>query len=293
MDPRTELGDFLRSRRARLQPEDVGLPHAGGHRRVPGLRREELAMLAGVSVAYYTRLEQGHARNASTEVWDAIARVLRLDETERAHLLRLAQPRQSGRGGPARGPRVRGSLVQLLDAMEGVPAYLLGPRTDVLGWNRMARALLFDFAARARRERNMARLVFLEPAARDLFDEWERKARETVGYLRLDAGRWPGDRILTELVGELSVRSEEFRRMWAEHAVADKGHGTKRLRHPLVGSLTLSYETFQLPSDPGLHVVTYHAEPGSPSAEALRLLASWGVDESPAGRHDLLRPEGS
>lgn len=257
---------------------------------MPGLRREELAMLAGVSVAYYTRLEQGQARNASMEVWDAIARVLRLDETERDHLLRLAQPGPSRRGAPTGEWRVRRELVQLLDAMDPVPAYLLGRRMDVLGWNRMARALLFDFAARSRRERNMARLVFLEPSSRDLFAEWESKAQETVGYLRLDAGRWPEDRDLTELVGELSMKSEDFRRMWAQHALADKGHGTKRLHHPLVGDLTLAYETFQLPAHPGLYLVTYHAEPGSPSAEALRLLASWGVDEKQA-EPQFLRPE--
>ncbi|MFI1264742.1 MULTISPECIES: helix-turn-helix transcriptional regulator [Streptomyces] len=281
MDPRAELGAFLRSRRARLKPEDVGLARSGGRRRVPGLRREELAMLAGVSVAYYTRVEQGHARNASREVWEAVARVLRLDETERDHLLRLARPGPSRRGAPPRQPRVRQELVQLLAAMEGVPAYLLGRGMDVLGWNRMASALLFDFAARSRRERNMARLVFLEPSSRDLFAEWQGKAREAVGYLRLDAGRWPDDRILSELVGELSMKSEDFRRLWAEQAVADKGHGTKRLHHPFVGDLSLAYETFQLPSDPGLYLITYHAEPGSPSAEALRLLASWGVDDDP------------
>ncbi|RXS72038.1 transcriptional regulator [Streptomyces sp. TM32] len=290
MDPRAELGDFLRSRRARLRPEDVGLPPAGGRRRVPGLRREELAMLAGVSVSYYTRLEQGHARNASPEVWDAIARVLGLDETERAHLTRLVQPEPSPRGAPAGEPRIRRELVQLLDAMETVPAYLLGRRMDVLGWNRMARALLFDFAARDPRERNMARLVFLEPSSRDLFAEWENKARETVGYLRTDVGRWPDDRALTELVGELSMKSEDFSRMWADYSITDKGHGTKRLHHPLVGDLALSYETFQLPANPGLYLVTYHAEPGSPSAEALRLLASWGIDENPAHPR-FLRPE--
>ncbi|MEV6568435.1 helix-turn-helix transcriptional regulator [Streptomyces kronopolitis] len=285
MELRAELGEFLRSRRARLKPQDVGLPHSGGRRRVPGLRREELAMLAGVSVAYYTRLEQGHARNASREVWEAIARVLRLDQTERDHLLRLARPGPSRRGAPARQPRVRRELVQLLEAMESVPAYLLGRGMDVLGWNRMARALLFDFAARSRRERNMARFVFLEPSSRDLFAEWEGKARETVGYLRLDAGRWPDDRVLSELVGELSMKSEEFRCLWAEQAVADKAHGTKRLHHPLVGDLSLAYETFQLPSDPSLYLVTYHAAPGSASAGALQLLASWGVDAAATEPH--------
>ncbi|MFE3644086.1 helix-turn-helix transcriptional regulator [Streptomyces sp. NPDC059169] len=280
MDSRTELGEFLRSRRARIQPEDVGLPPAGGRRRVPGLRREELALLAGVSVAYYTRLEQGHGRNASVEVWNAVARALQLDDTERAHLLHLAQPhrgRERDGGGPQ---RVRRELRHLLDALDSVPAYLLGRRMDVLGWNQMARALLYDFPSQHPRQRNMARLVFLEPTSRELFADWEPKARETVGYLRMDAGRYPDDKHLNELVGELSVKSEEFRRMWADHTVADKKHGTKRLQHPLVGELTLAYETFQLPDNPDQHLITYHAEPLSPSADALRLLASWGVDDN-------------
>ncbi|MEV7278387.1 helix-turn-helix transcriptional regulator [Streptomyces sp. NPDC093111] len=281
MDLSSELSEFLRSRRARLKPQDVGLPEFGRHRRVPGLRREELAQLAGVSVAYYTRLEQGNGRNVSMEVLDSIARALRLSDTERAHLTHLAKPTVKKRQKAAARPqKVRPGLTQLLDSMDGVPAFVLGRRGDILAWNRMARALMGDFAAWEPRERNMARLVFLDPNARDLYVDWECKAVEVVSVLRLYAGLHPDDQELLALVGELSVRSEEFRSLWAAHTVTDKGHGTKRVRHPLVGEMTLAYESLKVSGDdPDLMLVTYHAEPGTPSADALRLLAQWGVDE--------------
>ncbi|MGW0120063.1 helix-turn-helix domain-containing protein [Streptomyces sp. NPDC003327] len=283
MDLSTELGEFLRSRRARLKPQDVGLPEFGRHRRVPGLRREELAQLAGVSVAYYTRLEQGNGRtNVSMEVLDAIARALRLSETERAHLTHLAKPtvKKRQRAAIARPQRLRPGLTHLLDLMDGVPAFVLGRRLDILAWNRMARALFGDFEAWEPRDRNMARMIFLDPNARDLYVDWECKAVEVVSSLRLYAGCYPDDAELLALVGELSVRSEEFRSLWAAHTVTDKGHGEKRLRHPLVGDMTLSYESLKVAgNDPDLMVVTYQAEPGSASADALRLLAQWGVDE--------------
>ncbi|MFF8830411.1 helix-turn-helix domain-containing protein [Streptomyces sp. NPDC015131] len=286
MDQRAELSEFLRSRRARLKPEDVGLPEFGRHRRVPGLRREELAQLAGVSVAYYTRLEQGNGRNVSLEVLDAIARALRLTDAERDHLTHLAKPthKKKRRAGTARAQQVRPELQYLLDAMEGVPAYLLGQRLDIIGWNRMARALLGDFAALEPHERNMAWQVFLAPGARDLYADWEAKAAEVVSVLRMYAGCSPDDPRLSALVGELSVKSQEFRTLWAAHMVQDKGHGAKRLRHPLVGELTLVYETLRVPDDHDLALVTYTAEPGSPSADALRLLANWGVDEVAGAR---------
>ncbi|MFI9120231.1 helix-turn-helix domain-containing protein [Streptomyces bikiniensis] len=283
MDPSAELSEFLRSRRARLKPQDVGLPEFGRHRRVPGLRREELAQLAGVSVAYYTRLEQGNGRNVSMEVLDAIARALRLSDTERAHLTHLAKPtvKKRQRAAISRPQQVRPGLSYLLDSMDGVPAVVLGRRLDLLAWNRTARALLGDFTAWEPHERNMARMVFLDPNARSLYLDWECKATEVVSVLRLYAGCYPDDPQLLALVGELSVRSEEFRSLWAAHTVADKGHGTKRMRHPLVGEMELSYETLKVSgADPDLVLVTYHAEPGTPSAEALRLLAQWGVDEA-------------
>ncbi|MET9622496.1 MULTISPECIES: helix-turn-helix transcriptional regulator [unclassified Streptomyces] len=282
MDLSAELSEFLRSRRARLKPEDVGLPSFGRHRRVPGLRREELAQLAGVSVAYYTRLEQGNGRNVSLEVLDSIARALRLSETERAHLTHLAKPttKKKQRASITRPQQVRPGLQHLIDAMDTVPAFVLGRRGDILAWNRMARALLGDLAAMDPQERNMARMVFLDPNTRDLYLDWECKATEVVSVLRLYAGCYPDDQQLLALVGELSVRSEEFRSLWAAHTVTDKGHGTKRLRHPLVGEMTLGYETMKVSGgDPDLVLVTYQAEPGTASADALRLLAHWGVEE--------------
>ncbi|MFF3263277.1 helix-turn-helix transcriptional regulator [Streptomyces sp. NPDC002932] len=279
MDQRAELSEFLRIRRARLKPEDVGLPNVGRTRRVPGLRREELAQLAGVSVAYYTRLEQGNSGNVSGEVLDAIARALRLSDTEHAHLTHLANPKtKKKRAAAARPQRLRAELQYLIDAMDSVPAYVLGRRMEILASNRMARALLGDETTLPPEERNMARIVFLDPDSRDLYVDWECKAVELVSALRLCAGCWPDDPLLSALVGELSVKSEEFRTLWAAHTVREKGHGTKRLHHPLVGDLTLSYETLKLPADQDMSLITFHAAPGSASEESMRLLGSWGLD---------------
>ncbi|WP_406104398.1 helix-turn-helix transcriptional regulator [Streptomyces sp. NBC_01003] len=285
LDRRAELSEFLRTRRARLKPQDVGLPDFGRHRRVPGLRREELAQLAGVSVAYYTRLEQGNGRNVSAEVLDAIARALRLTDAEHAHLTHLAKPKQHKKSKRSSRPQqVRVALSQLLNTLDGVPAYIGGPRSEILAWNRMAAALFGDWSELPPPERNWARLVFLNPAYRDLFLEWDSKASDMVSYLRLYAGCHPDDPELSALVGELSVKSEEFRRLWATHDVREKSHGVKRMRHPLVGDMSLMYETLHLPDDEEQFLVMYHAEPGSPSAEALRLLASWGTDAVRAGQ---------
>ncbi|WP_320783873.1 helix-turn-helix transcriptional regulator [Streptomyces sp. CRN 30] len=284
LDRRAELSEFLRTRRARLKPEDVGMPAYGRHRRVPGLRREELAQLAGVSVAYYTRLEQGNGRNVSAEVLDSIARALRLSDAEHAHLTHLAKPKQQRRKQAAPvAQQVRGALRHLLESVDSVPAYITGRRTDVLAWNGMAAALFGDWGRLPARERNWARLVFLRPDYRELFTEWDQKAADIVGYLRMDAGCHADDPELAALVGELSVKSEEFRRLWAAHDVKEKSHGVKPMRHPLVGELTLSFETFRLVDDADQSLITYHAEPGSPSADALRLLASWNA-EAPAVR---------
>ncbi|MER5223925.1 helix-turn-helix domain-containing protein [Streptomyces flaveus] len=280
LDPRAELSEFLRTRRARLKPADVGLQGFGRHRRVPGLRREELAQVAGVSVAYYTRLEQGNGRNVSAEILDAIARALRLSDAEHAHLIHLAKQKKK----PAvRAQQVRGTLRTLLDAMDGVPAIVVGRRSDILVWNRLAAAVFGDWTELPAQERNWARLVFLRPECRDLFVDWEHKAIDVVSLLRMDAGSHPDDTRLSALVGELSVKSEEFRRLWATHDVKEKCHVIQRLRHPLVGELDLRLESFHLTDDHEQMLVTYHAEPNSPSAEALRLLASWGTDATRAG----------
>lgn len=283
LDRRAELSEFLRTRRARLKPEDVGLPDFGRHRRVPGLRREELAQLAGVSVAYYTRLEQGNGRNVSPEVLGSIARALRLSDAEYAHLTHLAKPKQHKKKQTARPQQVRAALRQLLDTLDGVPAYITGRRSDILVWNRMAAAVFGDWSELPPQQRNWARMVFLKPEYRDLFVEWEQKAIDIVCLLRMDAGCHPDDPQLSALVGELSVKSADFRRLWATHDVKEKTYGVKRLRHPLVGDLALQFESFRLSADSEQVLITYHAEPGSASAEALRLLASWGTDATRAG----------
>jgi transcriptional regulator with XRE-family HTH domain len=278
LDRRSELGQFLRTRRAALKPDDLGLPQFG-RRRVPGLRREEVAQMAGMSVAYYTRLEQGNSENVSAEVLDAVARALRLSEAEHTYLTQLARPKLHKKKNPCvRQRALRPALQHLLDAFEGVPAYVIGQRSDILGWNRLAAALFGNWAELPPQERNWTRLLFLSPGTRELFIDWDAKAATVVGFLRMEAGRCPDDPQLAALVGELSVKSEEFRRLWAAYEVRGKDHGALRFQHPLVGELTLAYETFPVAGDPYLNLITYHAEPASASAEALRLLASWGTD---------------
>ncbi|MFF7472838.1 helix-turn-helix domain-containing protein [Streptomyces sp. NPDC008092] len=285
MDQTGELGDFLRSRRARVRPdpEDGGTASGSGTRRVPGLRREEVARLAGVSTDYYARLEQGRHPHVSETVLEAVARALRLDDTERGYLLELARPRTPGtdRHRPGPVPRLRPAVHQMLDVLDDVsPALVLDHRTDVLGANHLAKALITDFDALPYRDRNLARYVLLHPAARDLYQDWEDIAEAIVASLRLAAGRHPDDRLLSELVAELSVTVPEFPAWWAGHRVDQCAHGTRRLKHPVVGELTLSYEILALPADPGLSICLYTAEPGSASAETLRVLAAWSA---PAG----------
>jgi transcriptional regulator with XRE-family HTH domain len=272
MDKRRELGEFLKSRRARLQPDDVELPSLG-RRRVPGLRREELAQLAGVSVDYYVRLEQGRAGQPSEGVLDALTRALRLDDTERAHLHDLSRPaRRRRREAPPE--RVRPGVRRLIGALDGNPAMVVGRRTDVLAWNRLAAALVIDWGALPPDQRNAARHVFLDDGARELYADWEEGAQATVAYLRLAAGRHPDDPGLAGLIGELSMKSEEFRRWWPRHDVHEKTHGAKRLNHPIVGPLTLFYESLALPRDGDQTLIVYTAEPGSQAETALRLLGS-------------------
>ncbi len=272
LDRRAELREFLRSRRARLGPEDVGLP-SSGRRRVPGLRREELARLAGVSFAYYTRLEQGHGSTMSAEVLDAVGRALRLSEDEHAHLFRLARPELHGKRGAVRqGQRLRPDIQHLLDALDGVPAYVCGRRLDVLGWNRLAATVFGDWSRLPPRERNLARLVFLSPAARGRFTDLEARMLDVVSVLRVDAGTRPQDTELAALIGELTEQSNDFRRLWARHDVCLRSHGVQRLRHPVAGELTLAFEAMRLSGDTDQTLVVHHAEPGSTSGKALRLL---------------------
>jgi transcriptional regulator with XRE-family HTH domain len=276
MDRSTEIREFLRTRRARITPEQAGLVPQTRARRVPGLRREEVAQIAGVSVDYYVRLERGRTRGVSETVLEAVARALQLDDTERAHLFDLAQPtaaRARSRR-PLAPQRVRPVLYRTLEALS-VPAVVEGRRMDVLAANRLGYALYTDFEGRPHRERNFARFVFLDQAARTLYVDWELIAGNCVAALRLYAGRHPDDPQLTELIGELSLHSETFRRMWADHNVIAHTTGTKRLHHPLVGDLTLDYVVLAVEGDPEQSLVIYTPEPASPSAEALNLLASW------------------
>ncbi|MET9759717.1 helix-turn-helix transcriptional regulator [Streptomyces sp. NPDC006372] len=272
-----DIGDFLRSRRARIQPEEVGLP-SYGRRRVPGLRREEVAQLAGVSVDYYVRLEQGRGPSVSDAVLDAVARVLRLDGAEHDYLRAVARPRRRDDDRPA-ASRVRPGVQLLLDGMDRNPAYVLDHRMDVLGWNALADALL-DFGGTGAAERNIPRRVFLDPAARDLYPHWAEIAAQTVAHLRLQAGHHPGDAATAELVAELSRASEDFRRLWADHLVNPCDHGVKHLHHPVAGLLTLPYETLTIPGAPDQTIVAYAPEAGSETAERLALLGSWATSHA-------------
>ena len=276
LDRRAELGEFLRSRRARLRPEDLGLRDYGT-RRVPGLRREELARLAGVSVDHYVRLEQGRTLHFSEAVLDAVARALRLDPVERDHLHRLARPWPADAETPA-AQQVRPGLRRLLDSITDVPAYIVGRGTDVLAWNDLAAALLTDFGALPPAARNLARLVFLDEGIRHLYEDWQAKAADVAAYLRLDAGRHPGDPVGAALVEELLAASPEFRETWARHDLRDKTHGRYVYRHPVVGRIDLGFETLRLPDDPDQALVAHTVAAGSASETALRLLAGWDAD---------------
>ena len=279
MDRRSELGAYLRSRRARIRPDEVGLPEGIGRRRVPGLRREELAMLAGVSADYYVQLEQGRVGAVSESVLDAVARVLRLDDDERAHLHRLARPAPT-RQRRRRRPRVRPGLQCLLDSLELHPAHVVGPGTEVLAWNRLACAVFADFDRLERERRNMARLVYFEETWRDLYDDWDAKADDVVAFLRFQAGHDPDDPELTALIGELSLKSEEFRHRWARQTVRDKTHGTVLLHNPIAGELDLGWETLRAPGEDDQSLIVYTAAPGSASEAGLRVLSSWVADDT-------------
>ncbi|MEV0406514.1 helix-turn-helix transcriptional regulator [Actinoallomurus sp. NPDC050550] len=275
-----DLGKYLRSRRERLKPADVGLPGHASRRRVPGLRREELAQLAGVSSDYLTRLEQGRCRTASPAVLDALADALRLDDTERAHLFDLAARPASHaqRRAPRPEPQeIRPAVRRLLDVLDEAhcPAFVLGRRTDVLAGNRLAMALIVDFDALPGPERNQARFVFLDPYARDLYADWETVAADTTAMLRMDAGRHPDDPWLQGLVEELSAQSAPFRRHWVDQKVHERTDGTKGYHHPVVGDLTVTYQAMKLPAVEEQTLYIYTSEPGSASEAALRLLASW------------------
>jgi transcriptional regulator with XRE-family HTH domain len=282
VDAINDIAEFLTSRRARVTPEQVGLP-TYGTRRVKGLRREEVASLAGVSVEYYKRLERGNASGVSESVLDALARALQLDDAERAHLfdlVRAANPIVPKRRRPAR-QRVRPVVLRILESITS-PAIVRNSRVDYLAANPLGHALYAPVFDSREQPANSARFTFLDPAAQEFYVDWERTARDLVAHLRSEAGRNPYDRGLSDLVGELSTRSEPFRVWWAAHNVRYHQSGTKRLRHPVVGELDLAYEVMDVSADEGLMIAAYSAEPGSRSAEALDLLASWTATLEPA-----------
>jgi transcriptional regulator with XRE-family HTH domain len=293
VDTRSEIREFLTSRRANVKPEEAGLPWYGDNRRVPGLRREEVALLAGVSFAYYTRLERGNLNGVSQTVLDALARALQLDDAERAHLFdlaRAAHPTMPARRHPPKHG-VRPSVQRILDAMTAAPAFVRNGRGDILATNQLGYALYSELYKHPARPVNTARFVFLDPRAADFFVDWDRVATEVVAVLRSEAGRDPYDRGLSELVGELSLQSEQFRTRWAAHNVRFHDKGTKHFHHPIVGDLTLTFETMQLTADTGLTMAVYTAEPGSKSEEALNLLASWTA--TPAKAATAPAPDGA
>lgn len=282
MTAKDDLREFLTTRRARITPQQAGLPVYGANRRVTGLRREEVSILAGISVEYYTRLERGNVGSVSDGVLDGLVHALQLDEAERDHLYRLvhtaATPASRARHRTPARQRVRPTVQRVLDQMAG-PAYLRNNRFDILAANALGRALyspLYDQADAGGRP-NSARFAFLDPAASEFFLDHDTVRDDCVAFLRAEAGRDPYDRALSDLVGELSTRSDDFRRRWAAHDVRYHRTGRKRLHHPLVGDLELDYEAFELPADPGQRINTYTAPPDSPTEQALALLASWAT----------------
>jgi transcriptional regulator with XRE-family HTH domain len=284
MDNRGEVREFLMSRRARLTPEEAGLA-AGSNRRVAGLRRSEVAVLADVSVEYYAKLERGSIAGASSSVLESISRALRLDDTERAHLFDLARAADgiptSGRSRkrPTAQSGARLSLQWALEAITEGVAFVRDPYQNLLATNALGRAFYSPVIGDGGRTPNLARFQFLDPASRDFYPDWNLFAEMCVGIMRAEAGRDPHDRTMQDLVGELSTRSETFRTLWGAHNVRTHGSGTKRFHHPVAGELTLAYEELAITAEPGLVLLVYTAEPGSPSAERLHLLASWSASE--------------
>ncbi|MFJ8941081.1 helix-turn-helix transcriptional regulator [Streptomyces sp. NPDC102365] len=290
MASNVDLSEFLRRCRARITPESVGLPQHGAYRRVPGLRREEVARLAGVSTDYYTRLEQGRNIVPSDNVLEAVARALQLNDAERTHLFDLVKPSPARQRRRAPGvQKARPGMRRFLDSFEDHAGFIIGRRGDVLATNHLCRVLLADFDAMPYRERNLTRWIVLAPEAQELYADWGKVAAEMTAILRLDAGRHPDDTRTAELVGELTMKSEHFRRWWNDHKVLNRTFGQKRFRHPLVGALTIDYEAFPLPGDDEQTLFLYLPAQDQTSQEAWRLLASWNAGE-PAARPQTTTP---
>ncbi|MEV7693010.1 helix-turn-helix transcriptional regulator [Microbacterium sp. NPDC089189] len=279
MDTSDAISDFLTTRRAKLTPAQVGLPDFGGRRRVPGLRREEVALVAGMSAEYYKRLERGNATGVSDAVIDGVSRALQLDEVEHAHLYDLIRAANAGahpqqRRRPARSAQATPALQQTIDAMSTVPVFVQNARLDAVATNRLGRALFSEMLDDVRPPANAARFIFLDDRAQTFYRDWEAQTRQIVAVLRAEAGRSPYDRALSDLVGELSTRSELFRTLWGAHDVREHRTGLKAVRHPVVGDLELSFQAMDLASDRGLQMIVFSAEPGSATQERLQLLAN-------------------
>jgi transcriptional regulator with XRE-family HTH domain len=279
MDPRQDVQQFLTALRGRITPAQAGLTTFGGERRVPGLRREEVAQLAGVSTAYYTRMERGDLSGVSESVLYALVRALELDDAETAHLLDLGRAASGPRRTPRAQPptRVSPQVAHLIDAMADIPAVALSRLADMVASNALGRALFPHLFPADAAPLNHARYLFLDPRSQTFYADWDKSARESVSAMRLLAGQDPSDRALMALVGELATRSDQFRVWWGAHTVRTHASGTKRIQHPVVGLLTLRYETLTLPSTPGIRIATYLTDPGSPSADALNMLRSWAA----------------
>lgn len=279
MDIHDDLSEFLSSRRAKLTPAEAGLPDFGGRRRVPGLRREEVALLAGMSAEYYKRLERGNASGVSEAVIDGVSRALQLDEAEHAHLYDLIRTANAGahpqRRKPTRKTQPTAGMQQTIDAMTTVPVFIQNGRLDFVSANRLGRALFSEMLDDTRPPANAARFVFLDPRAQTFYQDWEDNTRQMVAILRAEAGRSAYDRQLSDLIGELSTRSDLFRKLWGAHDVKEHRTGLKSIHHPVVGDLDLTFQSMDLTSDRGLQMLIFSAEPGSPSYERLQLLANW------------------
>jgi transcriptional regulator with XRE-family HTH domain len=294
VDSRNEIREFLATRRARITPQQAGVA-TYGRRRVPGLRREEVAMLAGVSTDYYARLERGNLTGVSDSVLEAIARALHLDEAEYAHLHDLARAANTtprARRRPAEKRQIRPVVQRILDGMTELPAIVLNGRLDLLAANRLGVALYSPVYNDPSRPVNLARFCFLNPHATALYPHWDEAANTTVAMLRIEAGRNPFDRALSDLIGELSTRSETFRNRWAAHNVVLHRAGAKQFHHPVVGDLSLAYEVMELSADTGLSLTAYSPEPDSPSQDGLALLASWAATLDQSDQHETTHPAG-
>ncbi len=295
MDIPADIREFLTSRRARRSPAEAGLPDFGGRRRVPGLRREEVALLAGMSTEYYVRLERGNAKGVSESVLDGVCRALNLNDAERAHLYDLVRVANDGaephrRRRPVRPQKVTATTQQLLDAMRDVPAIVQNARLDLIATNALGRAVFSEMFAIPQRPVNFARFVFLEPRALSFYRDWHDAATQTVALLRSEAGRSPHDRDLSDLVGELTVKNETFRDLWSSHDVRQHSTGMKSITHPIVGDLDLDYEAMTLAS--GLQLIAYSAPPASATTDALTVLASWSAPQPPQLNAEADRAQG-